>query len=211
MKISFSTTGAWDNVDGFGCASLGLPGFCDNTKSAVRDYKYSLQGQLITGSYEEILSATGQVAGNDNIYAAIVVFGNAGGENTFLAEFRNILNCPVVGGGAAIDAASGHSGLIPGDGPAAVFLITDNRYTYAYETRCIHNQVLGECVVETDDPRTILKINGVDAAKFLADKKQELGISVSDFEHLTLSDLHNIIFQIHYNDHIKQWINSSIN
>ena len=192
MKLSFSTTGCWDDVSGFGCASLGLPGLCDNAENRVREYDASLDGKVLVGSYEKILEDARNVTVDNVVYAAIVVFGNAGGENTFLKELSKVVTCPIVGGGAAIDSASGRSGLIPGDGPASVFLITDDRFVYTTETRCIHDKVLGECILEVADPRTILTINGVDAAKFLADKKRELGLMETDFEHLTLSDTHNI-------------------
>ena len=31
MKLTFSTTPAWDMADGFGCTSLGLLGVADNS------------------------------------------------------------------------------------------------------------------------------------------------------------------------------------
>ncbi len=191
-KLSFTTTGCWDQAEGFGCASLGLPGFCDNAENRVRNYKTELEGIALTGSYEAMLEAARLEAQAHPICAAIVVFGNAGGENTFLAELQKIISCPMVGGGAAMDGASGHSGLIPGGGPGAVLLITDDRFTYEAKTQCIHTELLGECTVEAEDPRTIRTINGVDAAQFLGQKKRELGLRENDFEHLTLSDLRNV-------------------
>ena len=32
-KLCFTTTGAWDLADGFGCASLGLAGVCGNDEA----------------------------------------------------------------------------------------------------------------------------------------------------------------------------------
>ena len=191
-RLSFTTTGCWDKAEGFGCASLGLPGFCDNSENCVRNYEYALESVMLTGSYEAILSNAADTAKKQKIYAAIVVFGNAGGENAFLADLQKIVTCPMVGGGAAIDGATGKSGLIPGDGPAAVLLITDDRFTYEAKTQCIHDVVLGVCTVQFSDPRTILTINGIDAAQFLRQKKQELGLAETDFEHLTLSDMRNV-------------------
>lgn len=190
--LSFTTTGCWDRAEGFGCASLGLPGLCDNSENRVRNYKTALEAAMITGSYEDILINARDAAQRWNIHAAIVVFGNAGGENTFLADLQKIISCPMVGGGAAIDPVSGRSGLIPEGGPAAVLLITDDRFTYEVKTQCIHNVILEECTVETADPRTLLTINGIDAAQFLKEKKNQLGIDENDFEHLTLSDLRNV-------------------
>ena len=37
-KLTFSTTGCWSDADGFGCASLGLPGLCTNDENKVAAY-----------------------------------------------------------------------------------------------------------------------------------------------------------------------------
>lgn len=191
-KLSFTTTGCWDDAQGFGCASLGLAGICDNTENRVATYGTQLEAVALTGSYEQLLVKAKEAANRKPVQAAVVVFGNAGGENVFLAQLQKIVSCPMVGGGAAIDGPTGRSGLIPGDGPAAVLLITDDRYTYEAKTQCIHDQILETCELTTADPRTILTINGVDAAVYLAEKKKQLGLAESDFEHLTLSDMRNV-------------------
>jgi len=196
-RLSFTTTGAWDDVKGFGCASLGLPGKCDNSQFMTTEYPAELEAISLTGSYEKMLQEAAQAAQKNTIHAAIVVFGNAGGENEFLQNLQKIVSCPMVGGGAAIDGPSGRSGLIPGDGPGAVLLITDDRYTYETKTVCIHDQILETCTLTTADPRTILTINGVDAAAYLAQKKLAFGLADSDFEHLTLSD------EMHVNAHLS--------
>lgn len=188
-QLVFSTTGCWDQVQGFGCASLGLPGKCDNTKNEIAAYPIALEGEVLTGGYSEMLQKAAQVVAQKTVYAAVVVFGNAGGENDFLAQLQKIVSCPMVGGGAAIDGPTGRSGLIPGDGPGAVFLITDSRYRYQAVTQCIHDEVLETCTLTVADPRTILTINGEDAAAFLSRKKSAFGLADSDFEHLTLSDM----------------------
>lgn len=189
-QLTFSTTGCWDKAQGFGCASLGLPGVCSNDENMVIAYENDLEGVVLTGTYEEILA--GAKAVTCPVYAAIVVFGNAGGENEFLAKLQKIISCPMVGGGAAIDGKTGRSGLIPGDGPGAVFLITDDRYTYKAVTENIHTEILGECRLTYADPRTLLTVNGQDAAAFLAEKKAALGLADTDFEHLTFSDLRGV-------------------
>ena len=186
--LSFSTTESWDAAEGFGCASLGLPGFCEN----VRTYPVPLESVALTGNYAEILEQAKTAAQANKVLAAIVVFGNAGGENAFLKELQKAISCPMVGGGAAIDAATGRCGLIPGNGPAAVLLITDERFTYEAKTECIHNVIVEECDLEMSDPRTIARINGMDATTYLEEKKKKLGINVSDFEHLTLSNSKNV-------------------
>lgn len=189
-KLTFSTTSCWDMADGFGCASLGLPGVCTNDQKCIVTYPDELDGQVFTGTYENILA---QIKGMDcNPLAAIVMFGNAGGENAFLAQLQQYISCPIVGGGAAIDGSTGRSGLVPDGGEAAVLLITDERFTYEAVTQCIHDEILEECTLATADPRTILTINGENAAVYLAEKKKQLGISESDFEHLTLSDMRNV-------------------
>ena len=186
-KLTFSTTGCWEDAKGFGCASLGLPGLCTNEEMKIAEYPLELDGVVLTGSYEAMLAAAKEVTAP--VKAAVVVFGNAGGENTFLADLQKIIRSPMVGGGAAIDGATGKAGLIPGEGPGAVFLITDERYTFTAVTQCIHDEILGEVTLTTADPRTILTINGQDAAAFLAEQKAKFGISETDFEHLTISDL----------------------
>lgn len=185
-KLTFSTTGCWADAAGFGCASLGLPGLCGNEENRVVSYPAELEAVVLTGSYEEILQATKAVS--KPVKAAVVVFGNAGGENKFMADLQKIVKCPMVGGGAAIDGATGKAGLIPGEGPGAVLLITDERYTFSAVTKNIHDEILGEVTLTLADPRTIMTINGMDAAAFLAQEKAKLGIAETDFEHLTISD-----------------------
>lgn len=189
-KMTFTTTVGWDMANGFGCASLGLAGICDNSKACAVEYPVALDGIVLTGAYSDILAQLERCSAR--IYAAIVLFGNAGGENLFIQKLQGKISCPIVGGGAAIDPKTGHSALLTGGGNAAVFLITDNRYTYQTDTLCIHNNILEVCNLELDDPRTISKINGYNAAEFLAKKRKSLGLGETDFEHLTLSDLNHV-------------------
>lgn len=189
-QLTFTTTGCWDDARGFGCASLGLPGICGNEAQRTAAYPDLLEATELTGSYKEILDNAKAIT--DRVYAAIVLFGNAGGENKFLADLQKVFSCPMVGGGAAIDGATGRKALIPGGGEAAVLLITDERYTYETKMQCIHDHVLETCRLTLEDPRTAKTINGEDAAAFYCKKRKELGLSEEDFEHLTLSDLHNV-------------------
>ena len=158
-QLSFTTTGCFDLAEGFGCASLGLPGICGNDEKRVITYPGKLDALEFTGTYDEILSAVKGI--QEPIQAAIILFGNAGGENAFLAKLQEILPCPIVGGGAAIDFATNSSGLITGGGEAALLAITDTRYTYTTETLCIHNEIIDTCKLVLKDARTILTINGV--------------------------------------------------
>lgn len=189
-KLVFTTTGCWNSANGFGCASLGLAGKCGNDVDMRAAWADELGGIVLTGTYDDVLQATEAV--RDPVHAAIVLFGNAGGENAFLRRFREFFTCPTVGGGAAIDGATGRSGLITGEGQVAVFLITDDRYTYTAYTQCIHENILERCTLTLRDSRTIRTINGVDAITFLTNKKRELGLQDTDFEHLTLSDERNV-------------------
>ena len=151
-----------------------------------------LEALELTGTYEQILAAVQAMEDKAAVKAAIIVFGNVGGENAFLAKLQEVLCCPIVGGGAAIDFATNSAGLITGGGEAALLLITDDRYTYATEMKCIHDQILGTVELTLADPRTILTINGEDAVTFYNRKRQEFGLAETDFEHLTLSDLSNV-------------------
>lgn len=189
-QLSFTTTGSFALSEGFGCASLGLPGVCGNDETCVVTDPRELKAVELTGTYDQILSAVKQV--QEPVRAAVILFGNVGGENAFLAELQKTLHCPIVGGGAAIDFASNTAGLITGRGEAALLLITDDRYTYQTDTLCIHDQILGTCALTLADSRTILTINGVDAVEFYNKKRRELGLADTDFEHLTLSDLRNV-------------------
>lgn len=191
-KLTFSTTSCWDDAGGFGCASLGLAGVCDNSVPVVTEYDKTVKGIEATGTYDQVYAAVEKAVKENDIYAAIIVFGNVGGENAFLAKLQTVLKCPIVGGGAAIDGATGRTGLIPGNSEAAIFLLTDSRYTYRTETKCIHDTILEECTITLADPRTILAINGVPAPQFLAEKRAQFGLADTDFEHLTFSDYRNV-------------------
>lgn len=185
-KLYFTTTGCWMPGEGFGCASLGLAGVCDNSQNKCVSYGTELESIVLTGTYDQVLAKAAE--NTRKVYAAIVLFGNAGGENGFMAQLQKILTCPMVGGGAAIDGATGKSALLTGGEPVAVMLITDDRFTYEAVTKNIHEDILEECTLTMEDPRTLLTVNGVDAATFLSDKRQQLGLADTDFEHMTLSD-----------------------
>ena len=146
MKLTFTTTTGWDLQEGFGCASLGLAGLCDNAQARRNQHPDDVEGILLTGQYSDILTSAQNISAK--VHAAIVLFGNAGGENVFIRKLQEIISCPMVGGGAAIDPATGNSALITGRGEAAVFLITDDRYTYEVQAECIHTTVVENCVLE---------------------------------------------------------------
>lgn len=183
MKLTFTTPSAWNKAVDFGCATQRFAG----TEKDTVTFEKELKGTLLTGSYQQILDKAALVTPAPDI--AIVFFGNAGGENEFLKQLLGIVKCNAVGGGAAFESTPG---LVSGNGQAAVFLVQDERYTYITETQCIHDEIIDECSLSLLDPRTVLTINGIDAAQYLAQKKSALGLSKNDFEHLTLTDMYGV-------------------
>lgn len=177
-KLTFATPDFWASVSDFGCATQRFA----NTEETVATYEKTFNGTILAGTYAEILYGAKAIESAD---AAIVLFGNAGGENTFLRNLQQIVKCPMVGGGAAF---ADTPGLIPGGQEAAVFFIQDDHYCFQTETQCIHTQLMDTCTLTLADPRTIETINGQDAAVYLNEKKAALGLPATDFEHLTLTD-----------------------
>ena len=176
--ITFATPENWDKVQGFACATQRFAGTWEDPAT----YENDLQGQVLTGTYEEILKAAAEIKKAD---VAIAFFGNAGGENAFLQKLQARLRCPMVGGGAAF---TDKPGRITGEGEAAVLVVDDDRYAFETETQCVHRELLEECTLTLEDPRTILAINGQNAAAYLKEKKAAFGIPENDFEHITLTD-----------------------
>ena len=139
-QFSFTTTGSWNLAEGFGCASLGLPGVCANDEARVVTDSRQLEAVELTGTYEQILSAVQQE--RKPVQAAVILFGNVGGENEFLAKLQQYLSCPIVGGGAAIDFATNSKGLITGGGEAADQIIHRVFLSHFQGKGCIHQYLL---------------------------------------------------------------------
>lgn len=177
-KLIFTTPDAWNNEISFGCATQRFA----NTEGNSYTFEKELQGIVLTGPYAEILEKAQTAQKAD---AAVVVFGNAGGENNFLKELQKIISCPMVGGGAAFTHTPGR---VTGGGEAAVFLIRDDRYIFEAVTECIHTELVDTCKLTLTDDRTIATINGQDGTSYLDAKKEKLGLPLTDFEHLTLTD-----------------------
>ena len=176
--ITFATPDKWNEVQTFGCATGRFAG----NRPDPAAYEKDLQGHVLTGTYEEILQAAAKLEKAD---VAIVLFGNAGGENVFLKQLQDVLKCPMVGGGAAFTQTPG---LVTGGSEAAVLVVDDDRYTFETVTQCVHEELVEECALTLMDARTILTINGQDAASYLKEKKALYGIPETDFEHMTLTD-----------------------
>ena len=168
--------------DIFGAATLGFAGKSTDKGDGTYEFPIALRGIQLNGSYEEILNNIPE----KEYKLAIVLLGNAGGENSFVEELRKKLNCPIIGGGAAMDGERG--GLIAGAGQASVLLVDDENYDVQIEMKNIHTHVLGTCKVDFDDPRVIKTIDGMEPALWLKTQKNILGIEENDFEHFTLSD-----------------------
>lgn len=188
MKIQFYTPACGVCQDTFGATTFGFVGSEDPTVKAVCTLKKDVNGVFLSGTYDDCLARIPE----GEFQAGIVLFGNSGGENTFIRSLREKLPIPLVGGGAAIHPETGETALLTGREQVALYLIADDRYTYEISCKNVHEDVLGEHTVTYSDPRVIELIDGEDAAAWLARKKTELGLSADDFEHLTLSDTNGI-------------------
>ena len=172
----------------FGAATLGLAGMPDAKDDAVYEFKLQPHGIVLNGTYEEVLS---QIEDAD-YKAAIVLFGNAGGENLFMKQISAKLDCPIIGGGAAMDGPVG--GLIAGGGQVSVLLIDDENYKAMIKMKNIHYRTHCSCQVDFDEasPRIVKAIDGENPAQWLKKQKAKLGLAETDFEHFTLSDMRGI-------------------
>lgn len=168
----------------FGAASYGMTGCWDPVVPDTQRFARDVRGTALTGSYADILAQLPASAPQ----AAIVLFGNAGGENAFLRELHRRLPCPMAGGAAAIDPVTGRSHLIPGGGEAAVLLLEDERYQFEAVTENLHTTLLERCTLTFSDPRVIDTINGCDALAWYREQRAALGFGETDFEHVTLTD-----------------------
>lgn len=187
MKIRFYTP-AYGVSEEFGAATLGFAGYENEELSHSVLCPADLNGEVICGSYEDCLR---QVHDGD-WKVGIVLMGNAGGENAFVRTLSERLNIPLVGGSAAIDPVSGKDKLLYGKGEAAVFLIDDARYRFEVCCENIHHDILSGHDISFTDARWIDKIDGCDPVEWLREKKEALGLSPDDFEHLTFTDENGI-------------------
>jgi len=188
MRFKFYTPCHGIEKDTFGAATFGFVGREDESECSSIEFAKEIKGTLITGSYAECLEQIPQ----GDWQAGIVLLGNAGGENEFIHALRKKAGVPLVGGGAAIDPATGKSGLITGGNQAAVFLIKDDRYDFEVCCENIHYDILSEHEITYTDARVIDCIDGEDADQWLCAKKAEIGIPEEDYEHLTFTDSNGI-------------------
>lgn len=190
-NISFYTPDYSGIPEGFGCATFGIADVCDVYTDHAVQFPIRPEGIQFCGDYQTVLQQI-QQSRPVNPKAAIVLFGNAGNENVFVNRLKLLLNCPVVGGGAAINLQTGTAGLVSGGGQVNVLLITDPSLRIETDYCCIHDQILGKHTLTLQDSRTLLAVDGMDAKAFLAEKKKALGLPETDFEHLTFSDCNGV-------------------
>lgn len=188
MKIGFYTPAQGVTENCFGCASAGFTGQWDPLVQNFRTLPHNLEGDFVWGSYAHCLENIPE----KEYQAAIVLLGNAGGENSFVEQLAKKVKAPLVGGGAAMHPVTGQAALLTGQQQAAVFLIRDPRFTFEVCCENIHQTILSEHRIGFTDPRQMDTVDGVDAAKWLARKKAEFDLAEGDFEHLTFSDLDGI-------------------
>lgn len=186
MKLTFYTP-SYKNAEGFGGATFGFAGAEDENAAMVKTFEEDIKGIMLSGTYSEILSSIP----DESFKAGIVLFGNKGNENNFIAELSKKVNVPLVGGSGAICPKTGESALITGHSDAAVFLITDERFDIDVVSENVHYDILSEHKL-TFTGRYIDTIDGIDAATWYNEKRKDLNIPDNDFEHLTLTDLYGI-------------------
>ena len=186
MELTFYTP-SYKNALGFGGASFGFAGDENETLALSKTYHEEICGVSVCGSYDEVLKNIPE----GKWQAAIVLLGNSGGENKFVRALYKKVGAPLVGGAGAICPKTGESALITGRSEAAVFLIADERFDVSVKCENVHRDILGEYEI-TFDGRYIETVDGKDALSWYNAKRKELGISESDFEHLTLADKNGI-------------------
>lgn len=186
MKLTFYTP-SYKNADGFGGATFGFAGAENEMLSLAKVFPEDVVGTAFCGSYEEILNAIPLVP----YQAAIVLLGNAGGENAFIQALANKIKAPLVGGSGAICPQTGKSALITGGGEAAVMAIRDDRFCVCVTAENVHHDVVSEHSIVFDE-RYFVSIDGEDPIGWYNKKRSAFGLSDTDFEHLTLADTFGI-------------------
>lgn len=186
MKLTFYTP-SYKNAEGFGGASFGFAGEEDENLTLSRSFPEEVGGVSVCGTYKDILENIPE----GKWQAGIVLLGNAGGENEFVRALSEKVCAPLVGGAGAICPKTGESALITGRGEAAVFLISDENFDVSVKCENVHYDILGEHKI-TFDGRFIETVDGGDALAWYNDRREKLGISENDFEHLTFADKNGI-------------------
>ena len=186
MKLNFYTP-SFKNAEGFGGATFGFAGEENESLTLARAFPEDVCGVSLCGTYAEVLKNIP----DGKWQAAIVLLGNAGGENEFVRALCEKVKAPLVGGAGAICPKTGESALIAGRGEAAVFLISDEKFDVSVKCENVHYDILSEHTVSFSG-RYIDTVDGKDALSWYCNEREKLGLSDNDFEHLTLSDTFGI-------------------
>lgn len=200
-KIGFFTPNCRIKEEFFGAATFGLAHqmFGEVYSNQSVFFPDEIEGVKLAGKYEDVLNDTVAVARANNVCAAIVLFGNAGGENDFIDRLNRLLSCPIVGGGAAMNLETSETGLLDKVGAqVSVLLITDSRYRIEVSCKNIHSQVISEHRLSFTDKRVLDKIDAVEAAAWLHGRKTDLGFDSDDFEHITFATKDGINAHLSY-------------
>lgn len=188
QRITFYTPDFKGETSGFGCASYGIAGVEGIYSSHLKTFDLEIGGDVLCGSYQSVLCDTIKLSKTKTYKAAIVLLGNSGDENNFVKMLYDILQIPIVGGGAAMNLQTGESGLLSCKGQVNLFLIDDDEYDIQTSFCCIHETILSSHHLKLKDVRTIDTIDGIDAKQFFVNIKEKLEIDMADFEHLTLTN-----------------------
>lgn len=201
--IGFFTPNERINKSFFGAATFGIAHqeFDEIYSRQSIFLPYPIDGIKITGSYDHVLTSVRCTAKDVCISAAIVLLGNSGGENNFINTLSALIHCPIVGGGAAINLQTGESGLLDEIGQeVSILLIIDRNYQINISHKNIHNHIVSEHRLSFVENRILEKIDGVDAAAWLRDKKIQLGYEPDDYEHITFATKAGINAHLSYQD-----------
>lgn len=181
MQLRFTTPCAFDEKAL--CASFGFSDATNPEEKNERVFSKDVSCKLFCGSLESVLKQTETEPAD----AAIILFGNCGGENGFVRSFSESHQCPIVGGAAAINPVTGEKALIAGRGETCAVLINDARYRFEAVTENIHTDIEGEYAISFDG-RFIDTVDGKDAVSWYNEKREAFNLPDTDFEHLTFSD-----------------------
>lgn len=194
MKLGFYSLGSRPKGMDFGCRTLGFPD-TEAAEGGSRILDREIEGLSFFGTEQQCYDFA--AANHREAKAAMILTNTSGTENIWVHKLAELLQRPIVGGGAASSDGVPGEGLSEGYAQAGIFLITDKTVSVHTEFYNLHEHILEECRLELADARTIRKINGVDAACYLNYRKEQHGFSGEDFEHLTLSTLE------HVNTHLR--------
>jgi hypothetical protein len=193
--LTFWTPGQAPVDDGqtFGCASHGIAAanlWRGPEESAAAGWPDNgLEGEVVAGTYDAVLARLDQIARKPS--AAIVLFSQGGGVETFLERWHERLpGVPVAGGGAALGAGQTCGELLPAAADVAVLLIRGG--LWRADTLNAHDCTGRSFEFRADGPRTITHLrergDWVAAVPAFRALQADYGRAEADCESLTLSE-----------------------